>query len=80
MFKYVPDPPEKDAPNESYPTSPYSSTDSKKLHEAAERALDHYLKPTAPKQHCPGRMFLIAPTSINMPCWPTPANRWPRPA
>jgi hypothetical protein len=61
MFKYVPDPPEKDAPNEFDPTSPYSSTDSKKLHEAAERALDHYLKPTAPKQHCPGRMFLIAP-------------------
>ena len=61
MFKHVPDPPEKDAHNESDPTSPYSSTDSKKLHEAAERALDHYLKPTAPKQHCPGRMFLIAP-------------------
>lgn len=61
MFKYVPDPPETDVPNESDPTSPYSSTDSKKLHEAAERALDHYLKPTAPKQHCPGRMFLIAP-------------------
>ncbi|MFW6752153.1 DUF6124 family protein [Pseudomonas glycinae] len=61
MFKYVPDPPETDIPNESDPTSPYSSTDSKKLHEAAERALDHYLKPTAPKQHCPGRMFLVAP-------------------
>jgi len=29
MFKYVPDPPEKDATNESDPTSPYSSTDSK---------------------------------------------------
>jgi len=45
MFKHVPDPPEKDAPNESDPTSPYSSTDSKKLHEAADSALDHYLCP-----------------------------------
>ena len=42
-------------------TSPYESVDSRKLHEAAERALDHYLKPTAPKRHCPGRMFLVAP-------------------
>jgi hypothetical protein len=61
MFKYVPDPPETDKPNESDPASPYASADSRKLHEAAERALDHYLKPAAPKQHCPGRMFLVAP-------------------
>jgi len=61
MFKITPNPPETDVETDSDPTSPYSSTDSKKLHEAAERALDHYLKPTAPKQHCPGRMFLIAP-------------------
>jgi hypothetical protein len=32
---------------ESDPASPYESLDSKKLHEAAERALDHYLTPAA---------------------------------
>ncbi|WPN77203.1 DUF6124 family protein [Pseudomonas germanica] len=39
MFKITPNPPETD------PASPYESPDSKKFHEAAERALDHYLKP-----------------------------------
>jgi hypothetical protein len=39
MFKPTPNPPETD------PASPYESLDSRKLHEAAERALDHYLKP-----------------------------------
>jgi hypothetical protein len=39
MFKVTPNPPPTDS------TSPYESTDSRKLHEAAERALDHYLGP-----------------------------------
>jgi Family of unknown function (DUF6124) len=39
MIKPTPNPPETD------PASPYESLDSRKLHEAAERALDHYLKP-----------------------------------
>ncbi|PKA72683.1 hypothetical protein ATI02_5761 [Pseudomonas baetica] len=39
MIKPTPNPPEID------PTSPYESLDSKKLHEAADRALDHYLCP-----------------------------------
>ncbi len=39
MFKVTPNPPATDT------TSPYESLDSKKLHEAAERALDHYLGP-----------------------------------
>ena len=39
MFKVTPNPPVTD------PASPYESPDSKKLHEAAERALDHYLGP-----------------------------------
>ncbi|EJM62093.1 hypothetical protein PMI30_04823, partial [Pseudomonas sp. GM50] len=43
MFKPTPNPPETD------PTSPYESLDSKKLNEAADRALDHYLKPPIPK-------------------------------
>ena len=39
MFKITPNPPVTD------PASPYESPDSKKFHEAAERALDHYLGP-----------------------------------
>ncbi|MEV4909253.1 hypothetical protein AB0N46_31975 [Streptomyces albidoflavus] len=39
MKKHSPNPPGADN------TSPYESPDSKKFHEAAERALDHYLKP-----------------------------------
>ncbi|WP_285415111.1 hypothetical protein [Pseudomonas sp. efr-133-TYG-5] len=39
MIKPTPNPPEID------PVSPYESLDSKKLHEAADRALDHYLCP-----------------------------------
>ncbi|MBK5345351.1 hypothetical protein JFU48_28870 [Pseudomonas sp. TH49] len=37
MIKPTPNPPDTDT------TSPYESLDSKKLHEAADRALDHYL-------------------------------------
>ncbi|WP_207838282.1 DUF6124 family protein [Pseudomonas sp. 43(2021)] len=39
MFKVTPNPPPTD------PASPYESADSKKFHEAAERALDHHFKP-----------------------------------
>ncbi|MBC3273502.1 hypothetical protein HU765_26550 [Pseudomonas sp. SWRI81] len=42
MIKPTPNPPESD------PTSPYESLDSKKLHEAADRALDHYFCPPGP--------------------------------
>jgi hypothetical protein len=42
MKKPTPNPPETDTD----PTSPYATIDSKKLNEAADRALDHYLKPT----------------------------------
>ena len=41
MIKPTPNPPD------TNPASPYESLDSKKLHEAAERALDHYLNPAA---------------------------------
>ena len=40
MFKPTPNP-----PPETDPVSPYASLDSKKLYAAAEKALDHYLKP-----------------------------------
>jgi len=55
MIKPTPNPPETD------PASPYESLDSKKLHEAAERALDHYLNPAAQimaSSHQPEPMFL----------------------
>ena len=41
MTKSTPHPPTTD------PASPYESPDSKKLNDAAERALDHYLNPAA---------------------------------
>ncbi|RIJ10466.1 hypothetical protein DXT77_11910 [Pseudomonas sp. 91RF] len=57
MKKPTPNPPE------SNDASPYESPDSKKLHEAAERALDHYLKPNATtlRFHKPSIMFQVAP-------------------
>jgi hypothetical protein len=44
-------------------TSPYESLDSKKLHEAAERALDHHLGTTAdkPSKSRKGALFIVAP-------------------
>ena len=61
MFKVTPNPPETDAIPESDPTSPYSAPNSRKLHEAAERALDHYLKPHLPSERKPSTMFIVAP-------------------
>ena len=57
MKKPTPNPPET---NE---TSPYQSPDSKKFHEAAERALDHYFNPLLPRQPLlkPNTRYLIAP-------------------
>ncbi|RON71197.1 DUF6124 family protein [Pseudomonas fluorescens] len=57
MKKHTPNPPETDC------TTPYESPDSKKFHEAAERALDHYLKPNALtlRFHKPSTMFQVAP-------------------
>jgi len=58
MIKETPNPP---APDD---VSPYESIDSKKLHEAADRALDHYLNPCAlksPMARKPSTMFLVAP-------------------
>lgn len=58
MFKVTPNPPETD------PVSPYESLNSKKLHEAAERALDHYLLPAGhimASVNEPERMYLANP-------------------
>ncbi|VVQ21417.1 hypothetical protein PS934_05127 [Pseudomonas fluorescens] len=56
MIKPTPNPPETDD------VSPYQSPHSNKLHEAADRALDHYLNPPRqPVTHKPSTMFVIAP-------------------
>lgn len=58
MFKPTPNPPE------TSPASPYESPNSKKLHEAAERALDHYLLPASlimASTDAPERMYLANP-------------------
>ncbi|MBP5967612.1 MULTISPECIES: DUF6124 family protein [Pseudomonas] len=58
MFKPTPNPPETD------PASPYESPNSKKLHEAAERALDHYLLPASQimaSANEPERMYFANP-------------------
>ncbi len=65
MFKVTPNPPATD------PASPYESPESKKFHEAAERALDHYLgPPTAEIMAAPyvsNRLFMVNPASANEP-------------
>ncbi|CEL28917.1 MULTISPECIES: DUF6124 family protein [Pseudomonas] len=55
MIKPTPNPPETD------PTSPYESLDSKKLNEAADRALDHYLCPpgSTPAPRKTRRMYAV---------------------
>ncbi|MFJ2485520.1 DUF6124 family protein [Pseudomonas sp. NPDC087639] len=58
MFKVTPNPPVTD------PASPYESPNSKKFHEAAERALDHYLKPAdhiMASTNEPERMYFANP-------------------
>ncbi|WP_085706643.1 DUF6124 family protein [Pseudomonas sp. B35(2017)] len=55
MFKPTPNPPETVA------TSPYESLDSRKLHEAAERALDHHLNPSIePRPKRKGALFTVS--------------------
>ena len=63
MFKATPNPPEPDD------VSPYTALDSKKLNDAANRALDHYLNPPddpipSPKKNT-SSMFIIAPDVDN---------------
>ncbi|WP_434594818.1 hypothetical protein J3Q09_02560 [Pseudomonas sp. R4-83] len=58
MLRSTPHPPETD------PVSPYESLDPKKLNDAAERALDHYLSPAAHIMTCahePEAMYLANP-------------------
>ncbi|WP_283184171.1 MULTISPECIES: DUF6124 family protein [unclassified Pseudomonas] len=58
MFKVTPNPPDTD------PASPYESLDFKKLNEAADRDLDHYLNMAAhikDTPRTPGTMFIVNP-------------------
>ncbi|VVQ33092.1 hypothetical protein PS943_03171 [Pseudomonas fluorescens] len=58
MFKITPNPPETDD------VSPHETPDSKKLNEATDRALDHYLNPAAhikATPRTPGTMFIVNP-------------------
>jgi hypothetical protein len=57
MIKPTPNPPDTD------PASPYESAYSKKLHEAADRALDYHLNPSkdAALSRQPSTMFAIVP-------------------
>jgi hypothetical protein len=59
MHKITPNPPESET------VSPYESLDSNKLHEAAERALDHYLSPPFDKSRLadarPVNIFAVVP-------------------
>ena len=57
MIKPTPNPPEHEA------TSPYESFDSKKLHEAAERALDHHFgtPPDQKSKRRNGDLFSVCP-------------------
>ncbi|WP_166220375.1 DUF6124 family protein [Pseudomonas atagonensis] len=65
MFKVTPNPPPTDA------ASPYESPESKKFHEAAERALDHYLGPPAAHimatPYQPNRLYMANPASDTEP-------------
>jgi hypothetical protein len=67
MFKVTPNPPVKDTASPTPPTSPYASLDSKKLNDAAERALDHYLGPPTAESmatpYKPNRLYMANPES-----------------
>jgi len=62
MFKVTPNPPD------TYPAPPYETPESKKFHEAAERALNHYLGPPPAAQimatpYQPNRLYMANPVS-----------------
>ena len=64
MKKPTPNPPEADAIPDANSTPPYASVETRKLHEAADRALDFYLKPSAAimsAPYIPNQMFLVNP-------------------
>lgn len=88
MFKATPNPPSDidptDKTDQTDPVSPYASVDSKKLHDAAHRALDFYLNPKAEKSRNSVdrgmQMFKVDP-DINPEASPSrPTKPFPRSA
>ena len=80
MKKPTPNPPESEATPDT--TSPYASVDSKKLHEAADRALDFYLNPTAhimSSANEPEAMYFANPRYNTESLLATPAKPSARP-
>jgi hypothetical protein len=74
MFKITPNPPETDD------VSPYEFPDSKKLNEAADRALDYYLNPAVHLKatpRTPGTMFIVNPELDTETLLAHAASRWP---
>lgn len=71
MFKITPNPPGTDPAAIADPTSPYESPDSKKLNDAANRALDHYLPPPTAQimatPYQPNRLYMANPQSATEP-------------
>ncbi|QZP32538.1 DUF6124 family protein [Pseudomonas sp. DR48] len=64
MKKPTPNPPEADTATDTDPTSPYVCVDTRKLHEAADRALDYYLNPSVKimaTPYTPNEMFFVNP-------------------
>jgi hypothetical protein len=64
MKKPTPNPPEADAVADADPTFPDACVDTRKLHEAADRALDCYLNPGAhimATPYTPNEMFFVNP-------------------
>ena len=65
MFKVTPNPPDTDTPS----VSPYAAPGSRTLHDAAERALDHYLQPPCPNAPAtnkrPSTIFTVIPDLDN---------------
>jgi hypothetical protein len=64
MKKPTPNPPEADTATDADPTTPYACVDTRKLHQAADRALDYYLNPGAQimaTPYTPNAMFFVNP-------------------
>ncbi|SDB61537.1 hypothetical protein SAMN03159290_05028 [Pseudomonas sp. NFACC13-1] len=74
MVKITPNPPRAED------LSSYTTLDTKKLREAADRALNIHLSPTPPKPHTQdGQVFTVIPGLNTESVLTTSAKPWPRP-
>ncbi|WP_409319231.1 DUF6124 family protein [Pseudomonas sp. KCJK9016] len=69
MFKVTPNPPVTEPASITDPISPYECPDSKRFHEAANRALDYHLGPISAHMmaapYSPNRLYQTNPASNN---------------